>query len=758
MSTQQKKRQAKLQQNVVSAEKISTRRRIKDRKKNAKVKKNNSIKEKPQKPIKQQRQPQVNTRTHLGQQDEVRFAPAKGTRHNIMVTPIIDVQSVLGYCVGMLSYAMVKGFNNYSTAPLYDAYQVLIDDFLKRAGGATPTVHNRLRYVHDLLSSLEPKDIPFKQGTVSYAWKGLDAVTPSPNYVVRGYNTCFFVRGSGTLGGYDVWIPPNVNPIEECIPTYSDVMILLSDSLVGNLKYEESSSPTILSNDVSAFCGNTSYYGNGNAPVCSGFFSSVESEVPFKTRSLGVFTGYNQDDTKRVSRVLEVTSGDSCSTFSFPLSGYPRADFYRNAVPVIYCPLDLDEVCYYLEKWYLELVNKFASTSSPFTTNELFIACSPFQDYSAQQFRILVRQHVLSYFADQASVQFLTYSGDDNGFEPFRCGTNCFPLQKTETALRMPSALIENLRMLAPRSYDYATNNYHSKHNRIVYRPVWGIYKSVVNNPINLSGTMASGEGFSDSLLFLGTGANDPNPIDGFRSGQCLDLNSGMFDLFAAEWNSRVNTLSAQASSTGVLAGSSEGSLLYHTRFVKYVDDPIGIKVSQYPEMMRRSLQKQYIQRRLIQQEGTPSLSKDKAVRTNSAKKEDVYEDYYVPPAFALDTQDTIAYASFMPITSTTITLLNQLILPSYYVNSINAPTQQQIRVATMASYIEVIANRTDRNYKTRAFALDAIAKLSAPGIGSSTNSDEFIAAVKAMNETNGGGFIGDMIAALAPMATRLPF
>jgi len=123
-----------------------------------------------------------------------------------------------------------------------------------------------------------------------------------------------------------------------------------------------------------------------------------------------------------------------------------------------------------------------------------------------------------------------------------------------------------------------------------------------------------------------------------------------------------------------------------------------------------------------------------------------------------LYSQDTISYSSAFPFTQTSISVLNQLILPSYYVERDSTPTQQQVRVSTMSPYIEEVRNNSTIGVRSRSTALDNIAALSAPGIGTSDNIDEFIAAVKHLNKNNEGGFVGDLIMQLAPLASYLPF
>lgn len=670
--------------------------------------------------------------------NEVRLNLAEGDRANIMVLAPLNANAIQAMPLAVISNGLIMGVENTFAKPISWAYLAFLQDLISILSAQVTPLSARIAYLNSILASFRPKTIPFKTGTISFSWTGVDAIASAPIVNVRNYKYYLYVPDGGTNpGGYSTQSPPPAYPtLSEAISVLSNLFSQVANDSVPHLIYKPDAEFTAAyKKDGSAFAAVSPYYGSGNEPTSSGAFSSGELEVPFKSIVLMGATAYSPSDG-RVARKFNLTSGDTTSALGLAFLPGMTSTVYNTKYPIQYCFLDLDEVVLWLQQWFVTMVQKTFTTTVG-TNTDLNLAMAPFPQ-SGQQFRIAVRQAVLGFFGySQSMTQFLTYSQNPNGFEPFRVSTNSYGRNRFQ--MRMPEVLVENLRMLLPKFFDVNTK-FKNEKNQLIVVPVWGIYKAVEDQPYNLSSLL-----WNDVLqtlvvqpLFSGAITNDPNPIDGTdTSGNCCDLNSNLIEALIQEWNDRVDLLCQTSVPTAYLGGNSDASLLLHTRFVKYVE--IDVKLSKISKLRQR-----YIP--------TDCVVKKKLERTNSAakQKEKVSEEeYYIPSGATLFRQVTTQVSALPAITEDYKLLYNYVILPTIVIEDDTPPTSKQVRVGTVQSHVldfQVPDNPYD---STRGNKLLELGRMCAPGTANAEQ-DEIITVIKRMAESAQGGFVGDLLGALA--------
>lgn len=349
--------------------------------------------------------------------------------------------------------------------------------------------------------------------------------------------------------------------------------------------------------------------------------------------------------------------------------------------------------------------------------------------------------------------QFLTYSTNNFGFEPFRTGANCCALNRQ--AMIIPEVLAENLRMLQPLFLGVPTKYYNAK-NQLIFVPVWGIMKSVINIPPNLEGKFFNDElGFITQNIFVPPDPEDPNPIDGYDSNNnACNLNGQITNDLIAEWNLRVNQLKAVSLPTTPLVGSSNASLLTYTRYAKYTDQS-KYDITHFSPFMKKTLPSYLVQT----EEEEDRREKEKIVRTPSKETKPVKKNikqFYVPPQASLLQQHTTAFSSLGLITQEAIQLMNYFIYPTIVVEVTTPPSQKQVRSAGVQSYIlDVNTTEIPSFGDARGIKLIELGKLCAPGVAAQ-ESDELGNVLKAFTDQCKGGFVGDLLGWAAQ--TLIPF
>jgi len=665
-------------------------------------------------------------------------------RENIMVIAKVEPKSIEALPLAIIARGILFGQNTVGS-PIYWAYYAFMKDIIAIMNNEISPVTNRLAYVSQIIQSWLPKTAPFKTGTLSYSWDNVSAIQIPNDIVVRGFHTWLFVPDGSTFGPWNVYAAPASFSAEgEAFSKLSDVYTVIANHREPTLRYEYKPIDSEYKSDTSAYVAVSGYYGNGSINEVGPSFS-IENEVPFKSNLLGGSTVY-EETAGRVARCFNLASGDTTCAFGYPFMPGFKQEYYKTAYPPQFKFLDLDEVVTTLAVYYTKLVAAAISVGNGKASAQTAFAYTPFS-CSAQQFRIAVRQAVLSFFAASAPLsQFQQYATDSNGFEAFRCGTNSMPVNIQE--MRMPSILVENLRMLLP-AYGFLTTNYQNPKNALMMIPVWGLYRSVVDDPPNPTGTFYSdyqGEFISSfSLLFTGGSGSDPNPIDGSgTSGECLDLNSPVVNSIIQEWNVRLNILSAYSTPLSFLTGTSATTLLTLNRYCEYKS--FEVPLTKIPPYLQLDLNPTHIKK--VKRESSSKKTKLNVKGTPVA--DDGFEDIYVPSDFSLATQVTRGIASMQSITEALKTLVQYFILPSIAITPGTPPDQRAVRVQNLESEIWDLSTSSQDFSSSRETQLIAYASLMAPGIATGGTADELVSIIKHLNDTNQGGFLGDILTGVA--------
>lgn len=668
---------------------------------------------------------------------------AAGARANIMIIPNIDEQAIQAAPESLVTMALTRGWIQPNSVPIYWAYLALLGDLIAIINNRLSPLPARLEYLNGILASLCPKSVPFKTSTLDYSWK-ISTISDSPSITNRGYEFYMYERtGNINSAGWKLQEPP-ANATDENIlnAAVANLFNLLARDEPGRHFIRGIDFLEDYAHDVSSYAAVSPYFGQGSSSSSSAV-CSVENEVPFKSNILAVYTAYTPADG-RVARNFNTGSGDSVAAYGLGMC--PEFDYkcYATRFPPIYKFLDLDEVVYALQFWYTNLVSLAISKSvslisGPSYQTDLNFALEPFQ-FTAQQFRLAVRQCVLSMFANSAAItQNIRYSGAQNSFEPFRCGTNAYP-PTLQTNLQIPSVLNENLRMLKMRGYDVGTKYYNNK-NKLYYIPVWGTFKSATAPNVFGSFWNESTSSTSYGPMFAApVQADDPRMVDGTDAlNGCCDLNdSDYLSSIITEWNNRLDVLREYSVQTGMLGGEGNGILLSMTRYVTYgtVDDDIS-KMTNY---QKKKLNKEFIVTRKVK-------------RTLSSKLPETEKEYYVPPNGSLGTQFSRAFSSLTEITETVKTATNYFILPHIVLETGQVPTTPQNRTYTLeGNVLDLVA--PINNFDNTTARISNYAAGMVTGTAGAKN-EELASIVQKLNETGKGGFLSSLVQQLAPL---IPF
>jgi hypothetical protein len=677
---------------------------------------------------------------------------AQGDRVTIMVQVPVEPMSVECFPLALMSVGLSLGFPNTPAIPLYSAYLARMTDFISLLKGSTPVVPARLTFENYIDATYLPKDVPFKTGTISCAWTNTDAVTIPTSITIRGYIYYLYTINGLTAGPWNLQGPPAVPTVPEAVPVLAVLYNYISSKTIPHLEYTtELQLMPEYSKDISGFGANSLYYGAGNS-LAGGPVKSAEWETPVKAPLLSCFSIFSPLGD-RVARHLKLTGGDSTFVNGCALIPGFQQEIFKTKINPVFGFLDLDEVVYWLLSWYVALLKQAQK-------DPIFDGQGNLFDYflqlpvNAQQFRIAVRQAILGYFMQtQASAQFLTYSVDANGFEPFRVSSNTYSQNRYQ--MLMPSLLVENLRMLLPRFLAPAGKLQRS-HNQQMYVPVWGIYKGLDRSPPSVVGDFNNGSNALSTLPIFANSIDptDPSMIDGTNNNsQVVDMNSPLVNEIILDWNSRIDELQKYSTTSGFLGGTATGSLLTLTRYCHYSSgDTAGHPLSSMTRLQRKHLNPSYIKTRKI-------------ARTLSKKTQEVSEEqYYLPDDASLFMQFTDAYSSLGTITETVKLILSYFIVPTIAIeNDGTLPSSRQIRTANLQSHmLDFIKLEGAFSVASRGSKLMELGSRCAPGSGVAGKADELMATLQAMSDNDKGGFFGSLAGALfpevAPITNLLPF
>lgn len=665
---------------------------------------------------------------------------AESTRSNIMVIAQCVPRAIeASFCAIFTRACIFKG--NKPGSPAYWAYYAYMDDIRQIMGSEIPASGARLKYLNTILAAYIPKAVPFKADSeLVFSWGNVGSIVTAPSISIRGYNYYMYVNGGSYAGIWEEQVAPSTpSSANLAFDKLSQVYTQVAAKTPGlELDSKDSTLSEKYKLDVSGYAVGVPYYGQATGE--NGPCYSCESEIKFKAPLLSGIAVY---DRTRVARKFNLNAGDPCATFGYPFLPNFNDKFFDTKIPPIFKFIDVDEFIYLTQVWYSKMVSAFANTvlTNPSSINDdVLYALSSFK-ISPEAYRVYWRQIFLNMFAaSQACAQFMTYSTDASGFEPLRVGSNCYP--PNITGIQLPEIIVENIRMLQTKIYTQGNSS-----DALMMIPVLGVYKSVENFPYNIEAIFY--EGYEGSAPFpvygsICAGTNKdgiyPRIIDCSGTNNVpLFVNGSNLTEFIADWNFRYNILKAASLKSGILEGSSTGSLLNLTRYCRYNDN--AINVSKLPHYMTRHFPKSMLEERTV-------VSKN-IKRTNSIKdpkEPEKTETYFVPKQFDLYTQTTGAISSLYPISETVKTLCQYMVLPTLFIEADNTPPlQRQVRVQNLEGYVWDWEEDSENGYASQALRLDNFAAICAPGLAANSI-DELSELVSHMNTTGQGGFLGDVL------------
>jgi len=403
-----------------------------------------------------------------------------------------------------------------------------------QSGTPTPT---RLPLVFlDFIAAMLPKVVRTRAGgSIGYAWS-IDNFPTLPTLNEGGFAWTFQEPATdvGSYASPSVAVTPVANA-----DAYTKILQLLdSRNFKGLGIVDNVVKDSRLATSVSAFARCYVYNGlyPSNGLNASGFYKDIELEVPLYNPIMAQFAPYGSDT--RVPRYLSIGTGDACAVFGLPM--HQRWGGYQNAGHVLYKFIDFEDVYNVLGLWAGKCKESLQSnTDAGFNSN---LYCQPFT-FSQQDFRVMLRQALLAFFAEGYWTQFSgpLINESSNWFQPFYVTGNTYP-SSSFLRLMLPQLLQENLAALKYRVIESASAKY-----RTVVVPVLGRYVSDTPSIfqydlINYSGD--SEPSTSNVPLFNGLIQNTIQLVDGTSAGGFVNLNGTYYDKVMNNWNQFVTAAS----------------------------------------------------------------------------------------------------------------------------------------------------------------------------------------------------------------------
>jgi hypothetical protein len=317
----------------------------------------------------------------------------------------------------------------------------------------------------------------------------------------------------------------------------------------------------------------------------------------------------------------------------------PQYDSWFNKCPLNFKFLDFFELVNTLIYWYIRTVESQVEAIGQITYVEASFS------FTQQDFFLMVRQAVLSFFKDQWIGQFmwpLLYDFAKTNFLPFQILGNCYGNDAFKRLL-VPLMVADNLSMLHTQKAVYTGKT--SKINNVYSVPVWGYYNDV--QPI---WTFPTGV-----PVFAVAPQSQISLVDGSIGGVTyVNLNSAYYQQVSEIWNQKVTDLKAYTNVCDISNMSPPGfSLLRLTRTIDMIPDVVQNGVKVLPPLHFPSLS--YIS-------NLKSLKKQKSVKDIEKGRITVPS---LPPPTAVEFYTIKQILSIYPVMKEVHTMLSYMILPS---------------------------------------------------------------------------------------------
>lgn len=666
----------------------------------------------------------------------------------------VDVKADLDNKSIDLAFASLVGYlaNKALFAPTQDivpqrvinGLTYMFEGIISKIKGGTENLSAAPILVYDFIDALSPKVVPFLgSGQVSYAWASV------PDFSVP----------SIPMNGGAVWNvteqlddQSNISncPILSGSPNEEDYSYLLQ--LIGGLAVEGSMKIVTLADytspmkrDVSAFARVYPY--NGLAPSEAGaWYKDVESEVEILAPVFSSFSKYSTQTNyeNRVPMKLHAYSGDAAVAMGLPLTNL-NSSYYNKRAPVFKL-IDFEEIYAVVIHLAVNVIKKLFALGNWVQGGSLGV--------TQQDFRIVLRQALLTVFDTQHMVQFLgplNFGSQQNGFVPFQVMGNTASTPAFGQ-FNIPLILKENLAALRSRTIIPAGTK--SKINKVNYIPILGRY--VLDSPV--TPYVQPDNGATGWDLFLPPSGPTINLIDGtIGNSQYVNLSGSYYKTVMQNWN---YFLAEQATNMITEYGPIQGDqgapglgALFYTGVVASVDDTIdrpknvAIKYAKWAEIISNKARAEPppVKERIKQ---SRSLSVNE---TKMEKKKSVADIQALAPA-TLATLTKKWSTSVFKLSAEQQQFLDFIITPCMRLDPNNTNDQlslEMYQVEAREAISSWYAGEANESGGAEWSRLGAYAGSMVTGIGKQTN-NEFAVIIKKLVENGEAGMLASILGGVA--------
>jgi len=621
--------------------------------------------------------------------------------------------------------------NSYGLTYMIDAFIQMQALTVQSMTAQTLNIVQLPYWMQVILNILRPTDVPFKVSKLKYSWvDGFPIVdTPLVPILLAGiaYNWLFGIPDSNFSGYNQPMIPMTWTGTSDTANLMSAIGLI--QNVAKDTKLVNVGNIQAGSSDPSAFARSYPYMGIG-AGLSSAVFGSCELETTFvRSWMASQFSVYSASDT-RVSRSLRIKSGDSNFLCYLPFISGCRIKDYKDPGPLVYKFIDFNEIYYYMWKWFAFSYGKVDQLTTG--VSDLLVQSL---NFSAQSFRIILRQAILNLFTDQAGVQFMApkqRSGmADNVFVPYLVSSNTYPFSVFGSML-FPQALAENLRALCTRVLGVGTKN-----TKIIHVPVLGAWNldswdefPTLALPLTFPET--------DTNLIFSTLAEDGiSLVDGANlsvTGNYVNLNSPYYGQCVKYWNQYVQALGVPVSP---IVGEGPGvCLLNMTRYIATNTQDI---TNRDPYNLLTNHRESNKIKKVKSEKVLPKEDLKKLVEKEKMKKK-VVGDHANPPG-GVEQNYTVSVSSIFEITAPIQQAFNYLILPTIRPDPEDTQypqTQTGWQIAYFEPYQCVYQTETTQG-TTRASDINVVAQGMVNPPGTDQNKDDFIDAFQVLSQAGKG-------------------
>lgn len=665
----------------------------------------------------------------------------QGVIKDIPVVSSIDVDAFSGIYLGIVCTALTKGFEDS-----YGAYSAGYNDALDLTNGGTGKVTSRLNFLNDILGILTPKILPFRlQGKIGYEFNNDNLVLPGPIFPVRGKLIYLYNKGTTIINGYSIQDSPSAYTEAGIMKLYNDMNTILSGT-VPHLQVEKNVQLTKkYAMDASGYARVSPYEGAGYSAI-SGWFNSVEAEIPFRSPHLATLLPFSQTE-ERSSRKLRDSAGDSAMAFGLGLHSLWNVDKYNGPVPIVLMPIDIDEIIFTITQLAVAAIG--ARRQLAVTSDTDIAAINTQWPFTYMDWSIMWRQQLVTMFAEsQAITHTLCYAAGNNRWESLKVGSNCCGLVGAVKAL-IPQLLNVNLSGLREVIDPYSTKRLNSPRNVVRYIPVLGAY--LQRDPEFNVGIAGYGS-VPSYQLFGGPDASYPDFWDGTYNNLPADLNrSPRITRVLDFWNDAVVPAIEQVCAPfEPLGGRHLGSpFLKLARYCSYFAQDFDL--GDTPAWKIKRLPQHNIKEKKIETKNEK--------RVSGKVMKELVQYVFAPSGFSYYTTASEAYTAVNTITDTHKEYFPQLIIPVFDVSDSVKRTlvsrmmvqNQHTNIYRTVQYDSVSLNDIS---SSRATELTSLAVLMIKGTAGETSA---LAKYYAnLGNEDKGGFFGDILATLTPIAQAI--